>query len=133
MIEIEKIYSGTCIILALLVIGEALALIIGMNLSGSEGKEWLSLKNSFLLIIDIAMGLLALILIFMNSKKKLLIFIIIVVIIICVSHFYREIEYFLIISNKFCINLPLFIFNSLKLILSLICIIFGIYVQYGIN
>ena len=71
MIEIEKIYNGMCIILALLVIGEALALIIGINLSGSEGKEWLSLKNSFLLIIDIIMGLLAFIFILIDFKKNL--------------------------------------------------------------
>ena len=70
MIEIEKIYNGMCIILALLVIGEALALIIGINLSGSEGKEWLSLKNSFLLIIDIIMGLLAFIFILIDFKKN---------------------------------------------------------------
>ncbi len=128
MIEIEKIYNGMCIVLALLVIGEALALIIGMNLSGSEGKEWLSLKNSFLLIIDIIMGLLAFIFILIDSKRKFSILVIVILTIICATHFYREIEYFLNVSNKFCINLPLFIFNSLKLTLALICIIFGLYI-----
>lgn len=126
MIEIDIIYRGTCVVLAFLVIGEALALIIGMNLSGSEGKEWLSLKNSFLVIIDIITGLFTFILIIIDSKENFTIFIIIILIIICSSHFYRELEYFLIISSKFCINFPLFIFNSLKLILSLLCIILWI-------
>ncbi|MFX1277106.1 MAG: hypothetical protein ACFFBP_19375 [Promethearchaeota archaeon] len=128
MIEIENVYNLVCIILGLLVIGEATALLIGMNLAGTGGKEWLSIKNYIILIFDIMTGLLIIPLIMNIFDKNSTIFLVILLISIFILHLYRDIEYFMPIINKFCINFPLFVFNNIKLILSLFCIGINIYI-----
>ena len=119
------------IILCLLVIGEALALIIGMNLSGFEGNEWLTLKNYLFLLLDIALGLIIFILTLEHTKKDYYLYILVLLTILFISHLYREIEYFFEIIDKFCANIPLFIFNNIKFFLLISCICINLYLQFN--
>ena len=57
-----------------------------------------------------------------NKEFNNFTYLIIFFIIIISSHFYRDIEYFYNIADKFCFNLPVFIVNNLKLFLVIVCI-----------
>ncbi|MBY9007494.1 MAG: hypothetical protein KGD63_12120 [Candidatus Lokiarchaeota archaeon] len=117
------------IIFSLIVIGEASALIIGMNISSQEGYNWLTLKNYVIIILDIVLGIIIFFLILNNKGINNYLYIIFFLIIIVVTHLYRDFEFFYDINDKFCFNMPLFLVNNLKLILSIGCISLVTYIQ----
>jgi len=78
------------IILNLLVIGEALALLIGMNFSGLEGEKWLFKKNILIIFLDIIFGLIIFIFILSNKKYNYSALISFLLFLIIVTHLYRD-------------------------------------------
>ena len=65
----EKIFFWCGAILGLLVAGEALALLIGMNALSSENNAWTTTLNNTLAGIDVFTGVLLLLLIFLRKEK----------------------------------------------------------------
>ncbi len=104
------------ILLAMLLIGEALALWVGMRWFSHGDNGWPSLKNSALMLLDAACGLLLL----LGWAFKLPEFIFWVVFVAVVaSHALREYEYLTLKPHPFCSNLPLFMMNNIKIVLSM--------------
>ena len=102
-----------------LLAGEAIFLLIGMNLT-EDKNPWATPKNNWLAIGDLLTGLGMIYqaqnnqelydsqtLYFYSSLSTL-------------THTYRECEYFKDKENKFCANLPLFVMNNIKLLGSLV-------------
>lgn len=104
------------ILLGLLLIGEALALWAGMHWQAKGENGWTSLKNDLLLLADILCGIFILLGRALNLPE--LVFWIVFGIVIA-SHAFREYEYITFQKQPFCTNLPLFIVNNLKIILSM--------------
>lgn len=124
MTSIQFLRGGT-ILTSLLIGGEALALLIGMHVLSERPNLWISVKNDFLLILDLVSAL-GLVLIVMNRNAILSNAFYVLVIVSILSHGYRGWEYFADIQNKFCINLPLFIINDLKLLGLLIVLVLNL-------
>ncbi|MBN1216917.1 MAG: hypothetical protein JXA99_15935 [Candidatus Lokiarchaeota archaeon] len=125
----NKLLFWINIILSLFIIGEVLALTIGMHLSFKENSNWFTFKNYLILSIDIIMGFILIIYTLKDSDNNYLIYIIVVSLIIIISHLYRDIEYFYNISDKFYFNIQLLIVNNLKFILSIICLSSAIFIH----
>ena len=104
------------ILLAMLLIGEALALWIGMHLLSNEGNGWTSRKNDAFLLLDVFCGLLLLLGWLLKVPETIFW---IVFILVVVSHSFREYEYLSLKKEAFCNNLPLFMVNNVKLVLSM--------------
>jgi len=111
---IEKINPWLIFGLGAVTAGEALALLIGMNLTDQSG--WATIKNNGLALVDLVTGV-ALVY-FLFTQKDLggspVLYVLLVVILI--SHGYREWEYVTDQPVKFCANAPLFVMNSVKLV-----------------
>lgn len=129
MTSVEKLYYWFNISLGLPVVIEALALFIGMNILVSERVEWATLKNNFILSIDIVTGIGILYISFFKKEHNLSIVFYGLLFIILISHLYREIEFFTKIPVKFAHNTPLFIVNSIKFLLSVGCLGLGLYLK----
>jgi hypothetical protein len=104
------------ILLSVLLVGEALALWVGMRSSNPGGQDWNWKKNSVFIYLDAVCG----ILLFLELVLKMpeIIFWIVFSVVV-LSHAFREYEYLSLRDQPFCINLPLFIVNNLKIILSM--------------
>jgi hypothetical protein len=108
-------FKITALSTGLVIVGEALALLVGMHFLSEGHSPWISLKNDLFLVLDIVAGLglayLALAhrgagwphALYSLAGLALLI------------HGYREWEYLAGAGNPFCANAPLFIVNTLKL------------------
>jgi uncharacterized membrane protein HdeD (DUF308 family) len=107
--NIEQI---TSLLLGLVIIGEAILLFIGMYLPRKKDNNWRNRFNLNTLLIDIAFGTIIL----FNAFEDMP-FIILAVSALFITHLYREIEYFKKDrKSRFITNVPLFVFNSIKLI-----------------
>ena len=104
------------ILLGILLVGEAAALLIGTQLLGRKRSPWISAKNSLYLILDILSG--TLLLLSMPLRLPEIVFWLIFAV-VCVSHAFREYEYLSLQKEAFCSNLPLFIVNNVKIVLSM--------------
>ena len=102
-------------ILAILLLGESLALLFGVFLIGEGKKSWASNKNLLFLIVDIICGVL--LLEFAIHQTSVSWFWLLLGI-IYPTHAFREYEYLARVEAPFCSNLPLFIMNNIKIILS---------------
>ena len=101
----------------LVILGEALALLVGMHFLSEQGNPWISLKNDLLLGVDIATGAGLIYLSFAITRAginrfSLLYFIAALALL---AHGYRAWEYLTKAANRFCINLPLYAVNNIKL------------------
>ncbi len=101
----------------IIIFGEASALLTGMLIK-KNSRGWLNFKNLFFLISDIITGLFFLLLStkLLFSGNPLYLFEIILIFSI-LSHSWREVEYIGDNPLKFCFNIPLWIVNSLKIVL----------------
>jgi hypothetical protein len=100
----------------LIVFGEALALLVGMHILNRRSSPWTSLKNDIFLATDIIAGA---VLVFFAFKPENVFAPAIfwtVTVSMLLSHGYRDAEYFFDLENKFCGNIPLMIFNNVKLL-----------------
>lgn len=104
------------ILLAMLLIGEALALWAGRRWFSSGGNGWSSPKNDALLLLDAVCGLL--LLLGWAFKLPEAIFWAVFAAVVA-SHALREYEYLALKPHPFCSNLPLFMMNNIKLVLSM--------------
>jgi len=104
------------ILLAMLLIGEALALWAGMHWLSKGGNDWASYKNTVLLLLDAACGLL-LMLGYAFRLPEAIFWVVFTVMV--VTHALREYEYLSLKPHPFCSNLPLFMMNNIKLVLSM--------------
>jgi hypothetical protein len=104
------------ILLGILLVGEAAALFIGMHVLGNKPNSWISYKNTLLLVLDVGCGTMLLFSVLVKIPEVIfwLVFIMVVL-----SHSFREYEYFSMQKQPFCSNLPLFIVNNVKMVLSL--------------
>ena len=100
----------------LVVFGEALALLVGMHILGERDNPWTSLKNDVFLATDIIAGLVLVYFAFKADNVFAPAIFWTATIILLISHGYRDAEYFLDLDNKFCSNVPLMIFNNVKLL-----------------
>jgi hypothetical protein len=101
--------------ISLLILGEAIALLLGMHLLSGRGNPWISFKNDLLLGLDIAAGAGLLYLAAVNHGTSQSNFGLMVLLLGLFTHGYRVWEYLTNVTNKFCLNPPLFVVNNLKL------------------
>ena len=104
------------ILLGILLVGEAAALFVGSRILGKSSKPWASTKNFLLLFLDIFCGMILLVSELLKFPEIIFWIIFIVVVL---SHAFREYEYLALQKQPFCINLPLFMVNNVKIVLSL--------------
>ncbi|MFX1254207.1 MAG: hypothetical protein ACFFCZ_21525 [Promethearchaeota archaeon] len=102
---IENVFLWLGVLLGLIILGEALALFVGMNVLSPKGNEWANWKNNILLGIDIITGI-ALLYFYifkrLDSPETILFYIFLGILLI--SHSYRTIEFFSDQISKFCTN-----------------------------
>ncbi len=108
------ILKAISILTGIIIVGEALALLVGMHFLSPRGNPWISFKNDLLIGIDIAAGIGLVYVVVANTDFSAGLFFILIGVSL-LAHGYREWEYFSDVSAKFCINLPLFILNNIKL------------------
>jgi hypothetical protein len=112
----------------LVIVGEALALIVGMHFLSGRDNPWISFKNDLLLILDIFSGLALVFFSLHNDVSGNLVFWIVFGLAL-LTHAYRDWEYLVKAANQFCLNLPMFIINNLKLAGVITLFLLIIYVQ----
>ena len=110
------------IITGLIIGGEAIALLIGMYFFSEKPNYWLNMKNLALLITDIISGIF-LVFYFLKGVNDLKLVVYFFIGIILLSHGLRTYEYWVGTNNTFCFNVPLFIVNNIKLLLSVVLLI----------
>lgn len=115
MTGIQLLRGGT-ILTSLLIGGEALALLIGMHFLSERPNLWISIKNDFLLLLDLVTALGLFLIVMMNKDVTASNAFYVFALVSLLSHAYRGWEYLACVPNKFCINVPLFIINDLKLL-----------------
>jgi hypothetical protein len=104
------------ILLGILLVGEAAALFIGMRVLSRNSNPWNSHKNSLLLFLDFLCGTILLVSLILRLPEVIFW---IIFILVEVSHAFREYEFLSLREQPFCSNLPLFIVNNVKIVLSL--------------
>ena len=104
------------ILLGILLVGESAVLFIGMRILGKNRSPWIAYKNSLLLILDIFSG--TMLLLSIPFRLPEIVFWIIFMVVV-LSHAFREYEYLSLQKEAFCSNLPLFMVNNVKIVLSL--------------
>ena len=105
------------VLTGLVILGEALALVVGMHFLSEQGNPWNSLKNDLLLGVDIVtgVGLITLSFAITNAQMSKFDLLYFVAALALLAHGYRAWEYLTRAANRFCINLPLFAVNNIKL------------------
>ncbi len=111
---IEKINRWLIFGLGAVTAGEALALLIGMNLT--DQSEWAKIKNNGLALVDLVTGVALVYFLFALGDLGGFVMFYVLLAVILVSHGYREWEYVTDQPVKFCANAPLFVMNSVKLV-----------------
>ena len=104
------------ILLGSLLVGEAAVLFIGMHVLSKGKNPWMSNKNSLLLFLDILCGTMLFLSLILRFPE---IIFWIVFILVVFSHAFREYEYLSSKKQAFCSNLPLFMINNVKIVLSM--------------
>ncbi|MEJ2211640.1 MAG: hypothetical protein P8129_21750 [Anaerolineae bacterium] len=99
----------------LAVVGEALALVVGVHLVGKGNSAWISVKNDLLLALDVLVGLGLVLLAVLARGPAWPYNLYALVGLGLMTHGYRVWEYLAGVANPFCANVPLFIFNDVKL------------------
>ena len=99
---------------SLIIAGEALALLVGMHFLSERNNPWISFKNDLLLILDIASGVVLTVLVFRSGNPGIFLFLSALGMTF-LTHGFRDWEYLTHQPNPFCANLPLFVFNNIKL------------------
>jgi hypothetical protein len=99
---------------SLIIAGEALGLLIGMHILSERNNPWISFKNDMLLILDIVSGI-ALAALALRSGNPGHFLFLSALGLTFLTHGFRDWEYLTHQPNPFCANLPLFVFNNLKL------------------
>jgi len=102
-------------LVGLVVLGEALALLVGLGMMSRWESPWLTQKNVIFLASDIFLGMFLVWGGFQPSSGLGRIMVIAGLVLLVVSHAYRTWAYAAGQLDPFCFNLPLFIVNNVKL------------------
>ncbi len=97
---------------------ESIILFIGVRLTAKTGEPWLCVKNNLLVLLDVVAGVALIYFAFVFQRVSLpftTIFYALIIVSIC-THGYREWEYLAGVENRFFFNLPLFVFNNIRLL-----------------
>lgn len=113
------------VVISLPVIGEAVALVIGVHVM-RRGRSWRSIKNDVLLISDVAAGTAVLCLAIIDANVYRSIPFYVFTTLLLITHAYRQREYLVEANNPFCDNKPLLIVNNIKLIGLAVILIYGL-------
>jgi hypothetical protein len=113
--SLPQILRGGTLLTGLVILGEAVALLVGMHVSSERDNPWISVKNDVLLLADLltGAGLIYLALTQETLSRSALFYSITALALL--AHGYREWEYAANALNKFCLNAPLMIVNTVKL------------------
>jgi len=106
--EITLLFTGS------LILGEALALIIGAGIFIKPRPLWLNQKNFAFLADDIFFGIILLLCALDILKAPWIFWVSIISTFL--SHVWRDAEYVAKFPNRFCANAGLFLVNNLKLL-----------------
>jgi hypothetical protein len=98
------------------VLGEALALIVGLHILPAGDSPWLSRKNDTLLALDVATGLGLMLIPVLRREASHIPMLCVLTVVATVTHGYRTWEYLIGADNAFCANIPLCAVNNLKLL-----------------
>lgn len=123
----ERMLKLLNLFLAIVLLGEALALLLGMFFLSSNGSEWLTTANITLLSLDLVTGVLVFTLAFKRDQKRIFLLLFFILATIVGSHIYRNIDFAINSSTAFAFNVTLLIVNNVKLIASLFSIGMVIY------
>jgi hypothetical protein len=93
---------------------ESLALLFGTHLVARD-SAWAVPKNTILIALDILGGTWLLFVVVRGRSRPVSIAFYVVAGILLFTHLHREWEYLAGLPNAFCANLPLFVFNNLRL------------------
>jgi hypothetical protein len=104
------------ILMGILLVGEAAALLVGTRILGKSSQLWISSKNHLLLFLELFCGSM---IILSESFKFPGIFFWIIFIVVLLSHAFREYEYCSLQKSPFCSNMPLFMINNIKIVLTM--------------
>jgi len=117
-------HKFTLILTGVIIIGEALALYIGTSVLREKNEAWIGSKNRAFIWLDIVAGL-GLVWSAAQLDTNLGTFVYAVMLASSsLAHAYREWEFFYRRQNRFCMNTPLLVMNTLKLLgLALIIIL----------
>jgi hypothetical protein len=99
----------------LVIAGEALALLVGMHFLSERNNPWISLKNDLLFALDILTGS-ALIASSLRTGNPGNPIFWVALGLALLAHIYRDWETLSHAANPFCLNLPLFVVNNVKLV-----------------
>ena len=103
-------------LIGLVILGEALALLVGMHFLSERSNPWVSFKNDLLLSVDMITGAGIIYFAVVNGRMSQSHVVYFVVALALLTHGYRAWEYWVNVPHKFCINTALFAFNSVKLV-----------------
>ena len=104
----------TTLLTGLAIVGEALALLVGMHFLSGRHNPWISFKNDALLALDLFTGSAFVFLALRSGVSGHSIFWNVWGVAL-LTHAYRDWEYLAQAANQFCLNLPLFVVNNFKL------------------
>ena len=104
---------------------ESLALFVGLRILSPEQTPWAGPKNDAFVLLDVIVGG-GLIYLEMTSREGPFppVFFVLVAVSL-LAHGYREWEYLAGVDDRFTFNLPLFLFNNIRLVgllASIVCI-----------
>ncbi len=103
-------------LIGLVIVGEAVALFVGMHILSERSNPWICWKNDFLLGVDILTGTGLLYFAVVNSRLNPFHLVSLFIVLALLTHGYRAWEYQANVSHGFCVNVPLFVFNNIKLL-----------------
>lgn len=106
----------TAAVTDVVILGEALALIVGIGLLSRGQNPWLAWRNVLLLGLDVVAGAVLMWAVFRSGGDAQQVGLYGAIAILLLSHGYREWEYLVGVPNRVCFNLPLFAVNNAKLV-----------------
>jgi hypothetical protein len=122
-----SVFRIVSILIGVIIVGEALALVVGIYVLSRDRDPWISGKNDLMIYLDIFSGaILIYIAVSGRADTTAVIGFWGAVHLALAAHAYREWEYLAKLANAFCSNVPLFVMNNVKLLgLALVCV-FGV-------
>ena len=109
---------------ALVVVGEALALTIGILIVGRAREPWVTAPNVLLLATDILLGALVLCLLALGRVRST--WSIVAIVLLALTHAARDLELLFGAAHPFCFNTPLLIVNNAKLAGAVVAVVLAV-------
>jgi len=107
-------------------VGETLALWLGVVLLTPEFNSWSTTKNITILMLDGICALVLLLTFILRAEIVNKILLLISLTLAGISHAYRVVEFFTPFNNPFCLNYPMLLVNTIKLLLIMVAFILNL-------